>query len=116
METKNFLIKGGKVNTKSRCFRESLPSMTKKPTWFSKPKESLIGLNRKPDIQQTLVSETDNRAHNGIQRHLGGMQGVQTCEPKHPYADSECTQVFHLQHCLWDGIIINYAVFQLALK
>ena len=34
VETKNFLIKGGKVNTKSHYFRESLWSMTKKSTWF----------------------------------------------------------------------------------
>ncbi len=50
----------------------ALPSTTKKPTWLSKQNESLIDLNRKPDIQQTLVSETDNRARDGIQRHQGG--------------------------------------------
>ena len=47
---------------------------------------------------------------------VGNSAASHPWSPQHPYADSECTKVFHLQRCLWDGIIINYAVFQLALK
>ena len=51
METKNFPIKGGKVNQSPVDFRESLPSWLKSQLGLSKPKESLIDLNIKSDIQ-----------------------------------------------------------------
>ena len=51
VKTKTFTLREERSTQSPVVLRRALPITTNKPTWLSKPKESLIGLNKKPDIQ-----------------------------------------------------------------